>query len=219
MKSQASLRPGDDYEEVYVDPVFNRGNRHLEKRFDVLKDAIDLEDSDALKEFIELKLPGGAEQELSQELVLQYRPDEWDSRGVIQKVQDIAKAHISSVFALSGQLEPRKFYLLRTENVQTYKQEYGLYNDNNETLYSAIVTVSSPTEYYSGETLYLVNGEGFRPNRTDIVIHRHEKINDWEIVEVLIGSRLDLVVVFQEIDRRISYDYPIDQDTPIVDGF
>lgn len=217
MKSPAGLKNGDTEHEVYVDPVFTVETRHLQKRFDVISNAIDSEEGLSLKGFIESKIPESSDSPYSQQLVLPYRPDEWDGSGVIQKVQDIAKAHVMSTYAIVGQLEPRKFMLLRTDNVQTYKETYGSYNENGEILYTAILTPSSPTEYYSGETLYAVNGEGFHPNPRDLVVQRNEELNNWEIVEVLTGTRFDLVVVFQEIDRTISYDYAISQDDACAD--
>jgi hypothetical protein len=212
MRSEPTLKPEDSKEEFYEDPIFTKENRYLEKKFDTLTGIISPEESAALENFINSKLSASTtDLAFSQVCTLQYRPDEWDSMGVVQKVQDIAREHIYKTYAVSGQLEPRSFTILRTEDVQTYKEEYGLYNQNNEILYTAIVTASHPDDYYSGETLYLNNGEGFRPARSDIVIHRNERLNDWEIVEVVTGVRLDLIIVFQEIDRKVSYDYPIDQ--------
>lgn len=212
MKSPAGLKHGDTEHEVYVEPIFTAETRHLQKRFDILSNVITPEESLALKAFIESKIPESSDSTYSQEVVLPYRPDEWDELGIVQKIQDLAKAHILKTYAVVGQLEPRKFMVIRTDNVQTYGETYGSYNQNGEILYTAVVTPSSPTDYYSGETLYGVNGEGFHPNSCDMVVQRNEELNSWEIVEVLTGVRFDLIVVFQEIDRTISYDYIINQD-------
>ena len=217
MKSPAGLKRGDTEHEVYVEPVFTKETRHLEKRFDILSNVITPEESLALQAFIESKIPESSDSTHSQELTLPYRPDEWDDLGIVQKIQDMAKAHILSTYAVVGQLEPRKFLILRTDNVQTYKETYGAYNENGEILYTAIVTPSNPTEYYSGETLYDINGMGFHPNSGDMVVQRNETLNNWEIVEVLTGTRFDLIVVFQEIDRTISYDYAISQEDACVE--
>lgn len=212
MRSEPRLRPGDSVEEFYEDPIFNKDNRYLEKKFDTLRNALSAKESSALETFIVSKLSNNATiSSSSQKYILQYRPDEWDSMGVIQKVQDLVKDHIYKTYAVSGQLEPRSFSILRTEDAQGYKEEYGAYNQNGEILYTAIVTASDSSDYFSGETIYLVNGEGFKPSRSDVVVHRNETLNDWEITEVVRGVRLDLVIVFREIDRKVSYDYPIDQ--------
>jgi len=212
MKSEPKLREGDSMEELYIDPVFTEENRYLEKRFDLLTEVLTKDESTCLEDFIKSKLVKiESDSNISQTYKLQYRPDEWDSMGVIQKVQDIARSHIQKTYAVVGQLEPRSFTLLRTEDAQGYIEEYGVYNQNGEILYTAVVTASDSDDYYSGETLYLVNGEGFRPSRVDVVVHRNETLNNWEIVEVVKGTRLDLLIVFQEIERKLSYDYEIDQ--------
>jgi hypothetical protein len=214
MKAEPRLRPDDSVEEFYEDPIFNENNKYLEKKFDILTNVLTVEESTSLETFITSKISTNApdsNSNTSQKYVLQYRPDEWDSAGAIQKVYDIARKHILDTYAVIGQLEPRSFTLLRTEDAQTYKEEYGAYNQNGEILYTAIVTASNPPDYYSGETLYLVNGEGFMPNRYDIVVHRNESHNNWEIVDVVTGVRLDLLVVFREHARRTAYNYYIDQ--------
>lgn len=206
--------------EFYEDPIYTEDNRHLEKKADLLCNVLTDDDSTQLELFIESKLGPSVSSELSESsriCNLPYRPDEWDAAGVIQKVQDIARNHILNTYVVVGDLEPRSFKLLRTEDVQTYKEEYDKYDQNGEILYTAVVTASNPDTYWHGETRYLVNGEGLRLRRNDMLVHRNERLNTWEIVEVLRGTRLDLVIVFQEIDRRISYDYDIDQTDLIGD--
>ena len=202
----------DDEVHDYIDPVFNETNRHLPKMFDVLRDVLTIEDAEGLEAFIKYKMPTENDSsERSQFLELPYRTDEWDNTGVIAKIQELAKNHIQSTYSLAGYLEPRKFMLLRTENAQGYDEVYGAYNQNGEVLYSAIVTPTPSIDYYSGETRYTVNGEGFRPNPRDVVVHRNEEMNSWEMVEVVRGVRVDLIIVFQEINKQVSYDYVIDQ--------
>lgn len=200
--------------EFYEDPVYTEDNRYLEKKVDLLQNVLTGEDSEALEAFIRSKLEGKVSTELSetsQIYNLPYRPDEWDTAGVIKKVYDIAREHILKTYAVIGQLEPKSFTLLRTEDVQTYKEEYGVYNKNGEILYTAAVTASTPEDYWCGETRYTQNGEGLQPRRTDMLVHRNESLNDWEILEVIRGTRLDLLIVLREHARRTSYDYPIDQ--------
>ena len=202
----------DDEVHDYSDPVFDETNRHLPKMFDLLKNVLTIEDAEGLEAFIKYKMPKEInDSETSQSLDLPYRTDEWDNTGVIAKIQELAKEHIQNTYSLAGYLEPRKFMLLRTENVQRYEDIYGSYNENGEVLYSAIVTPTSSDEYYSGETRYTVNGEGFRPSPRDVVVHRNEEMNNWEIVEVVRGVRFDLIITFQEINKQVSYDYEIDQ--------
>jgi hypothetical protein len=210
------LEPSDGSQtvEFYEDPVYTESNRYLEKKADLVRNVLSVEDADSLKLFIESKFESRSHSEsstISQVYELPYRPDEWDSNGVIQKVHDIAKAHILKTYAVVGQLEPRSFKLLMTNIDQSYGEEYGAYNQDNEILYTSIVTVSNPDDYWRGETKYPVNGEGLRLNRVDMLVHRNESLNTWEVSGVEHGTRFDLLVVFQESDRRVSYDYEIDQ--------
>ena len=202
----------DDKVVPYVDPIYTPDNRHLPKMFDFIKNAITDEEAESLREFIEQKLSEEREDlEASQSMVLAYRPDEWDSAGVIAKIQDLAKLHIQNTYSLGGYLGAQKFMLLRTENAQSYKEVYGNYNNDGEILYTAIVSPCRGTEYFQGETKYTINGEGFKPRAVDMTVHRNEELNNWEITEVINGTRFDLVIVFQEVDKQVSYDYEIDQ--------
>lgn len=206
------VRPGDDVKE-YVDPVFNADNRHLPKMFDVLKNQITDEEAEQLSSFIDSRLlaPTGGESEFSSKLKLLNRPDNWDAHGVIEKIYNIARSHIMGTYWMVGNLEPRDFIIMSTKNAQKYEETYGAFDENGETLYTAIVTPCSKNEYFQGETQYTVNGEGFNPSPTDIVLHRNEELNNWQITEVINGTRYDLILVFQEPTQRVSYDFEIEQ--------
>ena len=200
-------------EEGYVEPVFNADNRHLPKMFDTLKDQITVEEAEQLLSFIDSRLlaPADGESEVSSKLKLLNRPDNWDDHGVIEKIYNIARSHIMDTYWMVGNLEPRDFIIMRTEDVQKYEEIYGAFDKNHETLYTAIVTPCSNKDYFRGETRYTINGEGFMPSPTDIVIHRNEEMNNWEITEVVNGTRYDLLLVFQEPTQRVSYDFEIEQ--------
>lgn len=192
--------------------VYTKDNRHVPKKFDTLTNIITSEEAAQLRAFILEKLPESVEGEKSQQHVLPYRTDEWDSSGVINKLQEVAKAHIRNAFYMEGAVEPRKFLLLKSEQFQSYFEEYpSSYINNKEILYTAVVTPVYSGKDYSGETLYTMNGEGFVPKTLDMVIHRNEAFNNWSVQEVLNGTRLDLVMVFREVNMDISYDYAIDQ--------
>lgn len=200
-------------EEGYVEPVFNADNRHLPKMFDTLKDQITAEEAEQLLSFIDSRLlaPAEGESEVSSKLKLLNRPDNWDDHGVIEKIYNIARSHIMDTYWMVGNLEPRDFIIMRTEDVQKYEETYGEFDENDETLYTAIVTPCSSKDYFQGETRYTINGEGFNPSPTDIVIHRNEEMNNWEITEVVSGTRYDLLLVFQEPTQRVSYNFEIEQ--------
>lgn len=157
------------------------------------------------------KLPEKSSDSVSQERLLQYRPDEWDSLGAIQKVQDAAKQHISETYPVVGQIEPRKFFILRTDAGQTYEQVYADSNNSREVVYTTVTTVVDADSYEYGETIYTESGEGFKPAIGSTLVHKDVKANSWKIDDPVSGCRLDLVIVFQNIDRNISYDYPMDQ--------
>lgn len=193
----------------HVDPVFDGTNTGEPKIFDIIKDVLSLDEAASLLEFLEQKLPVDADEYFS--IDLSYRPEDWDSFGIIEKIYNKAKAHISEVYPVEGSLNPRRFQIVRTDDCRPFKQEYGNYRNGNEILYTAVVTPVLSTKYFSGETLYFENGEGFRPSPTDLVIHRNERINSWEIIEVLSGARYDLIITFEEVYRGVSYDYEIAQ--------
>jgi len=197
----------------YENPVFNADNRHLPKIFDVLQNQITIQESEHLLEFISTKFPESEEEitETSSVIKLLNRPDNWDSFGVIEKIYGIARQHIMDTYWMVGNLEPRHFLILKTEDAQNYEELYGDFDANGETVYTAVVTPSLPESYFQGETRYTVNGNGFQPNPLDIVIHRNEELNSWEITDVTKGVRYDLVLVFQEPTQRVSYDFEIEQ--------
>lgn len=212
-RDQNILGDGD----VPEDFVYDKTNRHLTKKFSNIVDALTEEEVEALKEFILTKLPEEVEGEESQVWTLPYRTDEWDNLGVIHKVQELAKEHIANTYYLEGAVEPKRFELIRTDGIQKYSQEYPQsYINKNEILYTVVVTATNQTEYEWGQTVYIRNGEGFKPRSRDVLVHRNEEYNDWEIEEPMNGTRLDLVITLREMNMGISYDYPIDQ-SPITD--
>ncbi len=202
--------PMESYNEVSnPDPVYDGTNTELPKRFDLLTSALSKQEASDLNAFLVEKFSDI--DVTTRSIDLSYRPEDWDDSGVIEKLHNIVREHIKQTYKITGSLNPRRFTLLRTTDVQTYSETYGDYNANNEILYTAIYTAPNVTDYYSGETLYNKNGEGFFPSGYDVVIHRNEELNNWEILDVVKGQRLDLLMVFEEIDRGVSYDYPIDQ--------
>lgn len=207
----------DAYEEVLV---YDKSNRHLPKKFSILKDSITKEEADALEGFIFSKLPTETEGEQAQVWVLPYRTDEWDELGVIHKVQKIAKQYISDTYYLEGSVEPKKFELVRTDSIQTYERLHPeSYINRNEILYTIVVTPTCSSSYDWGQTLYLNNGEGFNPSRTSILIHRNEEYNSWSVQEPMNGTRLDLIITLREMNMEISYDYAIEQSPEAVEYY
>lgn len=190
-------------------------------QFEILKSVISETEAECLRKYIESKLPneGDPLDDYSQTTTLQYRPDEWDSCGTISKLQDIAKDYLKQKFEIGPELGPKEFVLVRTDNFQQYVQEYGDI-DPNEIFYTAIVTPTPSSEYVNGRTLYTHSGEGFWPSSVDMVIHRNEYFNNWEIQDVHSGYRLDLIFVFRQINRRISYAFDMPQtDDDVLEDF
>lgn len=188
--------------------------RSLPKEADVLINAITLEESSVLKDFILSKLPDPGSVDLL------YRPDEWDSAGVIQKIQDLAKDHISRNYVTYNQLEPRGFKLSRISDSSDCGEEYSEYNLNGEIVYQVTATVSNRETCIGGDTLYTHTYlEVPHEDGTTVVIHRDEKLNDWKISPIVSGDRLDLIIYIQEFDLQKSYDYPIDQITKELEDF
>jgi hypothetical protein len=202
----------EELEQEPQDFVYDETNRHLPKKYGIIKNAITREEAEHLKAFIESKLPNSTEDDSSQVLVLPYRTDEWDELGVIHKVQELSRQYVRDNFYLRGAVEPRKFELIKTEPIQSYKETYSPnYITKNEILYTAVVTPVDPLDYDWGQTVYIDNGEGFRPSPTDIIIHRNEQYNNWTIEETINGTRLDLVLTLREVNLETSYDYPMEQ--------
>lgn len=205
MRAEPGMRPEDNENEIDLerDPS--------QREHEILQDELTVEEAEGLKRFIESKLPANSDKSDDSSTVdLAYRPDAWDPEGVIEKLYLRAKEYIKESFQIDGYVEPKKFKLIRTENAQTYKEQYLELEEQAETSYTATVSLLD-LDIIGGTTLYTINGEGFVPRNTDLVIHRNEKLNNWEIVEVLSGTRFDLVMVFRDTHRRISYGYYIDQ--------
>lgn len=195
----------------YIDPVYTKDNRHLPKKFAVLKSVMSEEDRSHLIEFVLEKIPQESKNEVSQSHTLIYRTDEWDKFGVINRLQEVAKSHIRDTYYLVGAAEPRKFLLLRTDPWQSYEEVYDpSYINNREILYTAVVTLVSDGIFVPGETIYTSNGEGFVPEPLSMVIHRNERYNNWSISKLAGGTRLDLIMVFREVNMEISYEYEIE---------
>ncbi len=200
----------EQYDEVESpEPVYDGTNAELPKKFDLLRSVLTKEETLAINNFIVHKFEGIDVD--TRTIELSYRPEDWDNAGVIEKLHDLVRQHIKDTYKIAGSLNPRRFTLLRTTDLQTYSEKYAEYNANNEIIYTAVYSAANTTDYYSGETLYNENGEGFFPTEYDIAIHRNEELNSWEILDVVKGQRLDLIMVFEEIDRGVSYDYQIDQ--------
>lgn len=189
----------------YVDPVFNADNRHLEKMFDVLKNQITQDEADQLLAFAKTRtstLPEG-----QSVLILYNRPDGWDETGVVDKIYKIARQHIMDTYWMIGNLEPRSFCIVKTEGGQEYEETYGNFDDNGETLYTAITTVPGSIS----NTVYTSSEISLESAPTDIIVHRNERINNWKTEKVNAGTRYDLVILFQEPTQRVSYDFEIEQ--------
>lgn len=210
---------GND-EHVEEDFVYNESNKHLSKKFLVLEDAITKEEAQVLEKFIFSKLPVETEDEQAQVCVLPYRTDEWDELGVIHKVQGIAKQCIEDVYHPEGAVEPKKFELVRTDSIQKYERLYPRsYINRNEILYTIVVTPTRSSSYDWGQTVYLNNGEGFKPAATNVLIHRNEEYNNWSVEEPMNGTRLDLIITLREMNMGISYDYSIEQSPGTVEDY
>ena len=202
------------------DFVYDKSNRHLPKKFSIVEDAITIEEAEGLEKFILSKLPDETEDEQSQVCVLPYRTDEWDELGVIHKVQELAKQYIEDNYYLEGAVEPKRFELVRTDSIQSYERLYSEgYINQNEILYTVVVTPTSSGSYDWGQTVYLNNGEGFKPSTTSVFIHRNEEYNNWSVEEPMNGTRLDLIITLREMNVAISYDYPIEQSPETIEEY
>lgn len=192
----------------------NSSNRGTPKEAQVLVNAITVDEAAILRGFILAKLTSEGILELP------YRPDEWDSAGVIQKIQDMAKEYIKQNYVTYNQLEPRAFLLSRVSDHSDRGEEYSEYNANGEILYQVTTTVSNSEVCTGGDTIY-VNTYVTVPheNGTTMVIHRDEELNNWKLSPILSGERLDLIIYIQEFDLQKSYDYPIDQTTVEIPNF
>lgn len=182
------------------------------KKAEIVLNALTLEESTTLREFILNRVPEPGS------FNLPYRPDEWDSAGIIQKIQDLAKDHIRRTHVTNSNLKPKSFTISNLSDSGDSGEEYEEYNANDEILYRVTATVSNETTCTGGDTLYVNTHQSVsHVDGTTVTIHRCEAINNWKISPVD-GSRLDLVIYLQENVKRISYNYHIDQiDTDIPD--
>lgn len=192
----------------------NTDNKSLPVQAGIIADAITEAESSVLKEFILSKLPNEGT------LELQYRPDEWDSAGIVQKIQDLGRDYIQKTHVTNNQLEPRQFKVSNIVDTSELGEEYSDYNKNGEILYLITATVSTGSSCSGGSTIYTETGKVVDlSSGTTIVIHRCESINGWKMMPIRSGNRLDLSILIQENDRQISYDYPIDQITEELPNF
>lgn len=184
------------------------------RKVDILVDALTKEESSSLRAFILEKTIN------NNSIDLPYRPDEWDADGIIQKIQDLAKEHIKHNFVTNNQLEPRRFTLINIEDSDEYGEEYSEYNQDAVISYKVMATVSNEETCSGGSTVFPHNGKHVdHLDGTTITIHRCERINDWNLSDIYKGQRLDLAMEFQDVGRRISYNYHIEQTTEDLLGF
>ena len=184
------------------------------KRFRVVRELITKEEAKQLSDFILSKLPEEGDMETPPStLNLPYRPDEWDSTGVIEKIYNFGKEYLRENFELEGGLEPKTFKLIRTDGYQVYKEVFPEEEELKEKTYSLILTplIASTGGFFAGTTVYAVNGEGFTPETTSLIVQKNMSLNNWEITEGGGGTRLDLVITFREFRQGMSYDYKIEQ--------
>jgi hypothetical protein len=164
------------------------------------------EEAASLAVFAKTKMPSATseESEISQSVELYNRPDAWDDSGVINKLQNIFREAIKEKFFLTGILEPRKFLLLRSDEIQSYTEEYEEFKDMGEVAYTAFMTLN--TDFRGGENVYYVEGNGFRAIPGNLNVHRNEYRNSWAIKDVQVGTRFDLVLVVIERPVAARYD-------------
>lgn len=188
--------------------------KHLPKKVDILADVLTHEETSALQEFMASRLPEG-----NSLIDLRYRSDEWDAHGVIQKIHDTAKKYIEQNYEAKGQIEPRQFTMTRTADASDAGEEYGDYNSNEEILYAVTVSVPDLNGCAGGNSVYVNTDTTVNLTDNTICIHRCEAFNNWRMSSIESGSRLDLVILFQEVQRDVSYDFYIDQITEDLPDF
>lgn len=192
----------------------NNSGKHLPKNASILFDMLSDNELSVLVSFIDEKVPEG-----DASVSLRYRPDEWDNSGVIQKIYNLSKEYLKENYEVHSQVEPREFIVRRVLDASDIGEEYGDYDANGEILYYSTVSVPGLDGCIGGETKYLKYDVTVSPNDRAICIHRGESNNDWKVSKIDKGSRLDLVILFQEISRKVSYSYSIDQITENLPDF
>jgi hypothetical protein len=171
----------------------------------IISDVITRSEAEELKAFMLTK----ATDPKNYRYEIYNRPDAWDPNNIIGRLQDKFRDFIKANFFLVGMLEPRLFVALRTDTDATYAELYGNFEGNGETLYSAVLTLND--DYEGGDTVY-VNGLDFSPKVGDMVVHRQEFFNCWEVLKVTSGIRVDLMLVQTELQKRADYnEFPIEQ--------
>jgi hypothetical protein len=180
--------------------------------YEELKNALTPTEVRALKRFVLSVAPNKVDGPTSNKIEIYNRPDAWDPEGSINKLQNIFRDYIKETFFLTGILEPRQFIVLRTDAGQSYSEEYGLYKNNGEVLYTGYMSLTSDVDAPGVETIYTKNGFGFEQRPGSLVVHRNEAFNNWSISEVTSGTRLDIVLVQTELDKHADYnEFVIDQ--------
>lgn len=180
-------------------------DRKLYNKYSVAEDVITQGEVDSLLDFAKSKLPVATNEEfeVSQICELYNRPDAWDNEGVISKLQQAFRDQIKKTNFLIGVLEPKKFILVRTDELQSYREEYLEFVDGPEVEYTAVATLNS--NYRGGDTDYFIGGEGFQPTPGSLHVHRNERGNSWTIKDVNVGTRYDFMMVM--IERPVSARY------------
>lgn len=174
-------------------------------KYSFVEGAIADSEVESLLAFAKSKLPTANNEtsETSQICELYNRPDAWDNEGVISKLQQAFRDQIKKTNFLVGVLEPKRFTLLRTDELQSYSEEYPDFVDGPEVEYTAVVTLNN--DYRGGDTDYVVDGEGFMPVPGNLHVHRNERGNNWMIKDVNVKTRYDFMMVM--IERPVSARY------------
>ena len=197
----------------------NREERGLEVPYSVLENVLTEEDVELLRGLV-LSMFGHEEsnetQEVSSVVEIDYKPKLWGPAGdPLHKAIAIFRKHVQENFFLLGNLKPKKILAVKTEEAQEYLNND--YSDNFEdedgnVLYTAIIPVSKMwVDYTYGKLLYTVLGSCPDSDIGRIIIHRNEFINRWQINQPRQGTRYDLVLIQEEVDENLSYEFEIEQ--------
>lgn len=181
--------------------------------FEIVGDVITGEESEYLGNFIMSKFkdvpaPSGS---ISLAVPLPYRLDEWDDRGIIEKIHSKAKHYFQTTFNIGPNIGPMEFLLVKSEMKQRHKTFYEPFVPGGDVFYTAIITPVVRENHDPGTTNYINLNQSLSPGGVDMVVHKNDVPTNWEIVGGNYGIRVDLIIVFRENTKRISYDYKIDQ--------
>lgn len=181
-----------------------------------IEGCITLEEASKLLSFAQSVIPtaNNEESEESQVHYLYNRPDAWDPYGVLNKIQTAFREHIKETYHLTGILEPKSFAIIRSDELQSRREDYGHYESNEgEIFYTGYMTLNTQREdYVGGDNIYVNDGRGFTSLPGTLHVHRNEDGNSWMISDVHVGTRFDVVIVVTERQVRARYDeFEIDQ--------